>query len=243
VGFGWILSGGKWSGGKWLGGGFGFVLQRGQTCKSTRLAWLALGRARQSPVIQQREGGRVFAEVEEGAEGDVVFAEEAGLVAGEGVEGVVAVGEGFEGEGEAEGFVEVGPFLLDAGALAGHLGVEEGGFGGPIATEAPTGGDELFEEVGFGGGGRREAMGVEVADVVEGGGFLVGEDEGAGGESVGEGVEGGDGFAGGGGGSAGFGAVEAGGGAGGLGGAAPGAPDGERCGSHGDCGVARGARV
>jgi hypothetical protein len=173
----------------------------------------------------------------------VVFAEEAGLVAGEGVEGVVVVGEGFEGEGEAEGFVEVGPLVLDAGALADHFGVEEGGFGGPIAAEAPAGGDDLFEEVGFGGGGGREAVGVEGAEVVEGGGFLVGEDEGAGGESVGDGVEGGDGLAVCGDGSAGHSAVVTGSLTGGLGGAALAAADGDGCSPHGDGVVARGCKL
>ena len=70
---------------------------------------------------------------------------------------------------------------------------------------------ELVDEVGFGFG-----LGTEVVEVLAEVGLVVGfgfvfEEDGAGGEAVGEGVAGGDLFAGGGFGASGFGAVGAGG--------------------------------
>ncbi len=92
------------------------------------------------------------------------------------------------------------------------MSAEETGFYGGDAAEAPEGGGEDFDEVGFEGGGGLE-LGEEGGS--EGGEFFGGfggEEDSFGVEAVLEGVLGGAGFAGGGGGAAGFGSVQAGGG-------------------------------
>jgi hypothetical protein len=88
---------------------------------------------------------------------------------------------------------------------------EESGFDARVARDTPMGGGELMDEIGFGLG-----LWAEVVEVIAElglvfiGGFIE-EDDGACGESVSEGVEGGGLFAGVGYGASGFGGVGAGG--------------------------------
>jgi hypothetical protein len=101
---------------------------------------------------------------------------------------------------------------IEALLLILHAMFEETGFYARVAREAPMGGGELMDEIGF-----RLGLGAEVVEIIAelglvfAGGFVE-ENDGAGGEPVGEGVEGGGLFAGGGGGAVGFCAVGAGGG-------------------------------
>ena len=104
-------------------------------------------------------------------EGAVFVADEAGFVEREAIEVV----ELLESEGGAGGGIGV-----EAGAVVVDLEVEEGGFGGPEAAEAPFGGGEVFDGGGFGGGGGLEVVeefGEEGGEAL--GGFGV-EDDGLG---------------------------------------------------------------
>jgi hypothetical protein len=142
-------------------------------------------------------------------EGSSEFGAEAGLVAGEALEGTGFVAEGLVGDGGADiGAAEVELFL-DLGLLAADLELEEGGLEGQDAVVAPAAGDQLIDEIELGAG-----LGLVVGEVLfaEGVEVLLGfvfEDEPVGGESVGEAGGAGAGAALGGDGSAGSGAVGA----------------------------------
>ncbi len=82
--------------------------------------------------------------------------------------------------------------------------MEEGGFEQRDAVEAPGGIGEFLGEVGFGGCGGLVFIEELAAMALVGGGVLRGEDGGAAGESVGEGVARGALFAGGGAGAGGM---------------------------------------
>ena len=128
-------------------------------------------------------------EVAKLGEGLLELAREALRVEAQGGEGAMGVDDvkrhGWVGIGGG-----VGGRILGAG--------EELGFEERNAVEAPGGVGEFVDELGFGGGGG-QVLGEELLDVaVEGGKVLGGEDGGAAGEAVLEGVEGGAVFAGGG---------------------------------------------
>jgi hypothetical protein len=123
----------------------------------------------------------------EGLQSAVVGALEVGLVPIESGEDAGFAAEGAEGEGDAGVVVADLELLADVGFLAGDFVVAEGGLDGGGAVQAPTGGDEFPDEVELEGGFGLELgeVGVaEGAEVVLGLGF---EDEGAGGEAVGDG--------------------------------------------------------
>jgi hypothetical protein len=127
-----------------------------------------------------------FAAGSEHLECAVVGTLEVGLVTIEGGEGPGLV-QGAEGEGGAGILVADFELFVDGGFLAGGFEVEEGGFDGCGAVQAPIGGDELADEAELGGGLRLKLgeVGVaEGAELVLGLGF---EDDGAGGEAVGDG--------------------------------------------------------
>jgi hypothetical protein len=92
--------------------------------------------------------------------------------------GIVA--QGAEGEGGFE-------ILAGAGLLAGDFGIEEIDLQGPEAEQAPAGGGEAVDEGEVAGGLGRELEEVALAEGAEFVLGLVGEDDSAGGEAVGEG--------------------------------------------------------
>ncbi len=131
-----------------------------------------------------------FAEAAEGFESAVDGSGEADFVAVEQGEGWGVVAEGFEGEGGASGFVNEFELLIDTGALPGRFEIEEGGFEGPDALEAPAGDDDLVDQVGLELVGRDELVDVGLAEAFESLSGFVLEDDDAGAESVGDGVAG-----------------------------------------------------
>ena len=141
----------------------------------------------------------------------VVFVMESRLISIEERERAIGAGESFEGHSEAMVGGEIG-VVVEALLLMLHALFEEAGFDGSVAGDAPMGGGELMDEIGLGLGLGEEMVEIfaELGFVFAGG--FAGEDDGAGGESVGEGVESGGFFACGGGGAVGFCAVGAGGG-------------------------------
>ena len=122
----------------------------------------------------------------------------------------VAAGESVEGNGEAVIVGHVGIIATEALFLILHAVFEKSGFDARVARDTPVGGGELMDEIGFGLGLWAEVVEIiaELSLVLVGG--FIEEDDGAGGESVSEGVEGGW-LACVGGGAAGFGGVGAGG--------------------------------
>jgi hypothetical protein len=153
--------------------------------------------------------GDFAAEFDKGLHSAVVFAAVAGLVAaGEG-EGVGIVGEVAEGAAAAVAFTGGRGQLVE---VAPHGPVDEGGFDGGVAAEAPLSGDDLLDEVVFDGVGGLESLEVGLVEELEVLAVLVVEEEAlVGAEAVGGMVAGGDGFALRGNGALGFGAVAAGG--------------------------------
>ena len=131
----------------------------------------------------------------EGVENFLIFAVEAGLVAIEEREGGVGAGQRFEREGEAVDVVDFDELLVDALFVDGPLVFEQRGLDGGVTGESPICRGELADEIEFG-----FVLGLEVVEVVMefglvfAGGFI-GEDDGAGAESVGAGVVGDFGFA------------------------------------------------
>jgi hypothetical protein len=129
--------------------------------------------------VEKRVGSEaLLAHGEELFEGAVVGAREAGFVAGELGEGVLAAGEG-EGEGGVDGFVGVG-----LGEI-GDADVEEAGFDADAAFEADFERGQLFDEGGFvlgcgvpgveeglEGGGEQGAVFAEGGDVLGAGLFM-----------------------------------------------------------------------
>jgi hypothetical protein len=142
----------------------------------------------------------------------VVIVLEAGLIAIEEGERTAVAHESFEGDGEAVMFGQPFEAFTEALFLIEHALLEEPGFDAGVAGETPTGGGELMDEIGLGLG-----VGAEVIEIAaELGLILVGgfieEDDGAGGESVDQGIAGGGLLTGAGGRASGFGAVGTGGG-------------------------------
>ena len=133
------------------------------------------------------------------------------LIAVEQRERSVGAGERVEGDGEAVIFGHVVVIAAEALFLILHAMFEESGFDARVARDTPVGGGELMDEIDFGFGLRAEVVEIiaELGLVLVGG--FIEEDDGAGGESVSEGVEGGGWFAGVGSRAAGFGGVGAGG--------------------------------
>jgi len=130
-------------------------------------------------------------QIGEGFEQAQVFSLQASLIAVEETERTVRAGQGLEGDGETVGVGNVLVFFIDPGGLVVHFLLEQGGFDGGVAGQPPVGGGDLMHEVGFGFALRAEMVevGAEVGLVI---GFGLGvEDDGAGGESVGERVAGG----------------------------------------------------
>jgi hypothetical protein len=111
----------------------------------------------------------------------------------------------------AQGAAEQGEgVLFGVGFAAAADGAIEGGGGGRAdAAEAPGGGDDALDQEDLGGGGGLVFVEQGLAELFEGGLVFDGEDQLLGGEAVGEGVEGGAGFAFGGLGSGGAEGVEA----------------------------------
>ena len=113
----------------------------------------------------------------------VADAAEAGLVAAEAGQDTGFVEERAEGEGRAD-FVAAGlELLLNFGFAAADFDFEEGGLERPNAVQAPAGGDQLLDEVGFEG---TTGLKVEQAELAEGAEVLLGlvlEEDAAGGEA------------------------------------------------------------
>jgi Methyltransferase domain len=112
----------------------------------------------------------------------VADAAEVGLVAAEGLKDAGFVAEGAVGDGDA-GCGVAGFDIL----VALHFEIEEGGFEGDGAVEAPAGGGELVDEVDVEAGFGPELEDVGFAEGAELAHGLVAEDGAAGGEAVGEG--------------------------------------------------------
>ena len=89
----------------------------------------------------------------------MVFVMEARLIAVEKRERAVGAGERVEGHGEAMVGREIG-VVVEALLLMLHALFEEAGFDGGVTGDAPMGGGELMDEVGFGLG-----LGVEMVEV------------------------------------------------------------------------------
>ncbi|HXN46999.1 MAG TPA: hypothetical protein VN893_10195 [Bryobacteraceae bacterium] len=148
------------------------------------------------------EGVQLFCEF-------VAGSAEAGLVAAEAGEDAGFVEQGAEGEGVADVGAAGLELLFDRGFAAADFDFEEGGLHGRDAVEAPAGGDELFDQVGFVGIGGFEVGHEEVAEGDEVLFGFVSEEDAAGCEAVGDRGHVGAGAAFGCGGSAGLGAVGA----------------------------------
>ena len=129
------------------------------------------------------------------------------MIAIEERERTVVARQRVEGCGEAVMLGQPFEVFTEALFLISHALLEEPGFDAGVAGNAPTGGGELMDEIGFGLG-----LGAEVIEIVAKLGLIlvcgfVEEDDGAGGESVKQGVAGGGLLAGDGGRSSGFGAI------------------------------------
>jgi hypothetical protein len=139
--------------------------------------------------------GGVLVAASEVLEDAVAGAAEVGRVAIEDDEDAGIVTEGAEREGGL-GFVGTdGKVLLYLWPLAEHFEVEEGGFDGPDAIEAPAGGDQFVDEIGL-----DEVAGLEldVPGLLEGLEAVLGfagEDDAGSGEAVGHRAERGAGAA------------------------------------------------
>jgi hypothetical protein len=72
-------------------------------------------------------------------DGSVIGAAKAGFVAGEEGEGAAFLGESFEGVGETGSFIEGAVPAAQGFILLIHGFVEESGFDGPDAAQAPAG--------------------------------------------------------------------------------------------------------
>jgi hypothetical protein len=119
----------------------------------------------------------------------LIFVVQASLVTVEQSERGMGAGQGFEGQGQSNTFVDVLPSAVDIFALFLHFGFEETGLDAGITGQAPVGGGELVDEVGFGLVG-----GSEVVEVVAKFGLifflrLVGKDDGFRRKAVFHGIE------------------------------------------------------
>jgi hypothetical protein len=144
----------------------------------------------------RRRAAAVLVEVVAGA-GD--GAGEGGFVAGEAGEGAGIGGVVSEGGAEADDGIEGFVGLVEGGAGVGEGDFEGSGFGGVEAFVTPGGGGDAEDagELVLVGGVEEAGEGLEVLFVGLGG-FAGEAADGRGGDAVGEGVEGGAGFAGGG---------------------------------------------
>jgi hypothetical protein len=142
----------------------------------------------------------------------MVIVVEARLIAIEERERSVVACQPIERDSEAVVLGQPFEVFTEALFLILHAVLEEPGFNSGVAGDTPMGGGELMDEIGFG-----LVLGSEVIEIVAELSLilvagLIEEDDGAGGESVNEGVAGGGLLAGVGGGAMGFCAVGAGGG-------------------------------
>jgi hypothetical protein len=118
-------------------------------------------------------------------EGALVDGVEAGLIAmDEGQLG--ARGDGPEGGGEAADLV--------AGGLLGDGVVDDAGFDGPGAPDAPTGGEHFFEQAVLDAASGTEAVHELVVHLAEAFGELIGEDQTLSEQAMADGVLRGTGF-------------------------------------------------
>jgi hypothetical protein len=135
-----------------------------------------------------RFGGERDLHLSEHFQEPLVFVMEPRLITIEEREGAVRACESFEGQGEAVILGHLLVLLAEALFLILHAVLKEARFDAGVAGDAPMGGGELMDEVDLGLG-----LGAEVVEIIAElglvfvGGFIE-EDDGAGGESVGEGV-------------------------------------------------------
>jgi hypothetical protein len=109
------------------------------------------------------------------------------LVAVEGVQGTVLVGEVGEGQGVLGGAVAAAEFVLDIPAVAVGFDDDQVGLVAPDAVEAPAGGGEAVDAGEFERGLGLEFFEVGVAEALEGLLGFIFEDDAGGGEAVLEG--------------------------------------------------------
>ena len=114
--------------------------------------------------------------MEEVVDGAVELAVAAGLDAVEELEGFGVVDEGGDGEGDAAGLADLVPFLLEEGPLADHFEVDGNVLGEPKAAHAPAGEGHFVDEGGFDGVGRLKFRDEGIAEGIEQGAVLVGEE-------------------------------------------------------------------
>ena len=129
------------------------------------------------------------AEIEEGTFAGLA---EAGFVAIEEVEAVGMIGERFEGHGLTGRLIEAAEFGVEVGVLALHFKVEGSGFNGPEAALTPLGDDDFLNEIGFDSVARLEAKEIGIERLLETLLGFVSEEDGLGGEAMGNGIGGGD---------------------------------------------------
>ena len=132
------------------------------------------------------------AEEAEIKEGTLAGLAEAGFVPIEEVEAVGMIGQSFEGHGLTRRLIEAAEFGVEAGVLALHFEVEGSGFNGPEAALTPLGDDDFFNEIGFDAIARLEAKEIGIEGLLETLLGFIGEEDGLGGEAVGNGIGGGD---------------------------------------------------
>ncbi len=94
------------------------------------------------------------------------------------------------GEGHALFGVDEFELAVDGGLLVGHFEVDESGFDGDGAIEAPLGGGHAFDEKDLDGSGGLEAVNEGLADIVVIGLRFIIQNNFARGKSVGERVPG-----------------------------------------------------
>jgi hypothetical protein len=141
------------------------------------------------------DGTGYFLEFFEGGDGALVVALGGGEIAAAEIEGVAGLGVLEEGDGEVVGVLESGEIGFGERAVPGDFEIEEMGFDGGEAVDAPhgIGGEAHGIVLGL-------ILGLEGLDVafevgVVGGTILIVDDHGCTGEAVFAGVLGGDGFA------------------------------------------------
>ena len=125
----------------------------------------------------------------------LIVLEKAALLAGE-LGGAVAIGvEGVDGEGVESTGVDAGELGADGDGHALDLDIEETGFGGGLAAEAPEGDGHFVSQGFFDEIGGLPGAKVGVDELVEIGEFFAGEEEVLGISAMFEGVGGGTAFA------------------------------------------------
>lgn len=129
------------------------------------------------------------AEIEEGTLAGLA---EAGFVAIEEVEAVGMIGQSFKGHGLTGRLIEAAEFGVEIGVLALHFEIEGSGFNGPETALTPLGDDDLLNEIGFDAVARLEAKEIGIESLLEALLGFVSEEDGLGGEAMGDGIGGGD---------------------------------------------------